>query len=153
MGYSYAAVTGCYNTGDITTTGSNSYAGGVAGSSFSTVAVCYNSGTVSNKGEYNGGVVAANGSAGTLSYCYYDITKNSELSGIGVDGNINNSQGSNATGFSTTYMQSGDFVTSLNNNAYTYNTTATTQTCAWVDNSPNGYPTLNFGVEPTYTIQ
>ncbi len=130
--YSYGTLTNCYNIGSVSEV---DYSGGVVGyNEGGTLTNCYNIGSVSEV-DYSGGVVGLN--AVTLTNCYY-------LESVTSD--------SYATPMSETDMQDESFVTTLNNNAATYNTSNTDkpQACAWVA-VDSGYPTLDFDAKPTAT--
>lgn len=151
VGWNYVGtLTNCYNKGDVK--GSDSVGGVVglnssSGSPSSTVTIinCYNTGEVS--GSVCVGDVAGY-NYGTITLCYW----NSEISKID-DGVGTNSATADVTGYTTIDMQAESFVTTLNNNAYTYNeeNPDATQACAWVYNKDD-YPSLDFDTEPTYTI-
>ena len=111
VGRNLGAVSGCYNTGDITgryvggvigdnrgevslcynigdVTG-NGYVGGVVGNNYGNiVSGCYNTGNVTGEGDYScrvGGVVGMNwGSSATVRLCYNtgDITGNDDVGGV-----------------------------------------------------------------------
>ncbi len=133
-------LTNCYNTGSAS---GQYYVGGVAGwNDGGTLTNCYNTASVSG-GEWNVGSVVGCNWYGTLTKCYWD----SEKSEVDYDGG----DGFNPTTSMTTEdMQSESFVTTLNNNAATYNTSNTDkpQACAWVA-VDSDYPTLDFDAKPT----
>ena len=70
-------ITNCYSTGEVRSSGSNSYVGGICGDciSFSgspvTITNCYNIGEVSGSGDYVGGVCGSSSSNCVISNCYY----------------------------------------------------------------------------------
>ncbi|MFR9556982.1 MAG: fimbrillin family protein [Rikenellaceae bacterium] len=135
-----STISNCYNTGSVTGTGA--YAGGVVGYvETSSVNICYSTGTVSGSSKF-GGVVGDNVS-GSITSCFYDSTI---YTGSGVG-----SGSGDATGCSTSTMQSSIFVNVLNNEAYTYNESSPeTKACAWVEVSGD-YPTLDINATPTTT--
>lgn len=77
VGWSHysSSITSCYNTGDVTATGSEAWVGGVVGisESFSSVTSCYNTGDITATGSYAkvGGVVGSSAStSSSISSCY-----------------------------------------------------------------------------------
>lgn len=171
VAYNVGTITECYNTAGIS--GDNSV-GGVVGENNGTITNCYNTGSVTGRmvggiarynfsgnitncfstgsltGNYSAyGIVNINDSEGTVINCYWD---SNIFNGEGV-ANYDSNSTIIVTGMHTDEMQTSDFVTTLNNGAYTYNAanTSASQACAWIDNSPGGYPTLNFDEKPIYT--
>ena len=73
----YGTIENCYNTGEVSGTGTSSYgyvyAGGVCGRNTGTIQNCYNTGKVSSTSEYGfvyaGGVCGCND--GTIQNCYF----------------------------------------------------------------------------------
>ncbi len=156
---SSSTVTSCYNSGVVVASGTDTNnVGGVVGNNCnSTVASCYNTGKV-NGGTYVGGVVGYNnynGDTTTTTNCYNigEVSGGytSTCSVIGYNTSIvtncyyldSTVTDGNATAMSDTYMQSEEFVTTLNSDSYDYN-----QTQPWVYNLDN-YPTLDFDAVPT----
>ena len=86
-GRNYGTIENCYNTGDVSGTGTSSYgfvyAGGVCGWNTGTIENCYNTGDVSGTSEYGfvyaGGVCGLN-DYGTIENCYNtgDVSGTSE---------------------------------------------------------------------------
>lgn len=70
-------ITNCYSTGEVRSSGSNSYVGGICGYCISipdspvTITNCYNIGEVSGSGDYVGGVCGSSSSYCVISNCYY----------------------------------------------------------------------------------
>ena len=73
-------ITNCYSTGEVRSSGSNSYVGGICGDCISfpgspvTITNCYNIGEVSGSGDYVGGVCGSSSSSSSncvISNCYY----------------------------------------------------------------------------------
>ena len=70
-------ITNCYSTGEVRSSGSNSYVGGICGVCISiqdspvTITNCYNIGEVSGSGDYVGGVCGSSSSNCVISNCYY----------------------------------------------------------------------------------
>ena len=70
-------ITNCYSTGEVRSSGSNSYVGGICGDCTSfpdspvTITNCYNIGEVSGSGDYVGGVCGSSSSNCVISNCYY----------------------------------------------------------------------------------
>ena len=77
-GWNYGTIENCYNTGDVSGTGTSSYgyvyAGGVCGWNYGTIENCYNTGDVSGTGTSSYGYVYAGGvcgwNTGTIQNCY-----------------------------------------------------------------------------------
>ena len=77
-GFNDGTIENCYNTGDVSGTGTSSYgyvyAGGVCGRNTGTIQNCYNTGKVSSTSEYGfvyaGGVCGCN-DFGTIQNCYF----------------------------------------------------------------------------------
>ena len=88
-GRNYGTIENCYNTGDVSGTGTSSYgyvyAGGVCGWNTGTIENCYNTGDVSGTSEYGfvyaGGVCGLN-DYGTIENCY----NTGDVSGTSTDG-------------------------------------------------------------------
>ncbi len=71
-GYNEGTITSCYNTGEVSVSGSYAYVGGVCGYNYSgTISNCYNTGTVSGTDDdaFVGGVCGWNND-GTIENCY-----------------------------------------------------------------------------------
>ena len=70
-------ITNCYSTGEVRSSGSNSYVGGICGDCIGspgspvTITNCYNIGEVSGSGDYVGGVCGSSSSNCVISNCYY----------------------------------------------------------------------------------
>lgn len=70
-------ITNCYSTGEVRSSGSESYVGGICGyifgipDSHATITNCYNIGEVSGSGGYVGGVCGSSSSDCVISNCYY----------------------------------------------------------------------------------
>lgn len=73
-------ITNCYSTGEVRSSGSNSYVGGICGYCISisdspvTITNCYNIGEVSGSGDHVGGVCGSSSSSSSncvISNCYY----------------------------------------------------------------------------------
>lgn len=70
-------ITNCYSTGEVRSSGSESYVGGICGyilgipGSPVTITNCYNIGEVSGSGDYVGGVCGSSSSNCVISNCYY----------------------------------------------------------------------------------
>ena len=70
-------ITNCYSTGEVRSSGSNSYVGGICGYCISipdspvTITNCYNIGEVSGSGDCVGGVCGSSSSYCVISNCYY----------------------------------------------------------------------------------
>lgn len=70
-------ITNCYSTGEVRSSGSESYVGGICGdilgvpASHATITNCYNIGEVSGSGDYVGGVCGSSSSNCVISNCYY----------------------------------------------------------------------------------
>lgn len=70
-------ITNCYSTGEVRSSGSESYVGGICGyilgipASHATITNCYNIGEVSGSGDYVGGVCGSSSSDCVISNCYY----------------------------------------------------------------------------------
>lgn len=70
-------ITNCYSTGEVRSSGSKSYVGGICGyilgipGSPVTITNCYNIGEVSGSGDYVGGVCGSSSSDCVISNCYY----------------------------------------------------------------------------------
>ena len=78
----YSTITNCYNTGNIT--GSGSYVGGVVGSgSYSTIENCYNTGSISSEYSSVGGVVGDAYNT-TIENCYNTgtVTGSNQVGGV-----------------------------------------------------------------------
>ncbi len=137
-GVNSGTITNCYNSGSVDGT---FITGGIAGFNSGTITNCYNSGSVS--GDINSGAVVGDAS-GAITNCYY--LSGSFSSTFGEP----DSSASATIEKDATNMQSDEFVTLLNNNAYTYNSenSSAIQACAWVAVS-GGYPTFNFSGTPT----
>ncbi|MFI3265139.1 MAG: GLUG motif-containing protein [Rikenellaceae bacterium] len=133
------AIYNSYNTGTIEC---NDCAGGLVGShqtynSYSAImSNCYTSGSTS--GSTNVGLVVGLNDSSIITSCYYDNSNSG--SAIGSD-----SGSSEITSMTTSDMQSKDFITTLNNDAYSISTA-----CAWVMVSSD-YPALDFDAVPTFT--
>lgn len=137
--YTGSSVINCYNRGAVSgINNSNTNIGGIVGlaGTNSIVSSCYNSAVVSGDSD-TGGVVGEVGSTVSVTLCYYD---SSIFSGDG----IGNGSG-DVTGYLTKYMQSEEFVATLNYAVYTYNSANPNgiQACVWqvVD---GGYPIFDF---------
>ncbi|MFR9602694.1 MAG: fimbrillin family protein [Rikenellaceae bacterium] len=145
VGKNLGTLTNCYNTASVSSSDIGGNVGGVVGNNDGTLTICYNSGSVIGEWQV-GGVTGCN--SGTLTNCYWDNEKSGVSYDIGYD---NNSQ--TTTPMSTSAMQEDSFVTTLNNNAATYNTENldATQACAWVA-VEDDYPTLDFDGTPTKTF-
>lgn len=179
VGYTanFVSVTNCYNTGEVTA--SNPYVGGVVGSNNgsdtktvncyntgyvsgstnfggvvgcntgSKIINCYNVGVVSGDYGYRGGVVGGNVSGGTITNCYWASNVTSAPSGA-----VGNGVGT-AESMELANMKLDGFVTTLNNDAYSYNQDSpAVAACAWSTDSQSensGYPLLNFNGTPTAT--
>ncbi len=153
------SITNCYNSGSVE--GSDEV-GGVVGCNYKTVANCYNSGSVEGSDNV-GGVVGYNQNS-TVTNCYNSGSVNGTSDVGGVVGDyysstitncyyIADTTNSSTGAMTSTDMQAGSFVTTLNDNAETYNNESdpapAVEACGWVDNSLTGYPTLDFDAEPT----
>ena len=85
-GWNYGTIENCYNTGDVSGTGTSSYgyvyAGGMCGWNYGTIENCYNTGDVSGTSSYGyvyaGGVCSWN--YGTIENCY----NTGDVSGTGT---------------------------------------------------------------------
>ena len=70
-------ITNCYSTGEVRSSGRESYVGGICGyilgipASHATITNCYNIGEVSGSGDYVGGVCGSSSSDCVISNCYY----------------------------------------------------------------------------------
>ncbi|MFR9602959.1 MAG: GLUG motif-containing protein [Rikenellaceae bacterium] len=133
----------CYNSASVKGSSSKCI-GGIMGSvsSGGSVTNCYNSGSVEDNSSsyFIGGVAGEN--FGTVTSCYWD---SSIYTGNGV-GYDDSEVSSNVTGYeNSANMQGDDFVSLLNNGAFTYNSSLEdgTKACAWIEVS-GGYPTLDF---------
>lgn len=154
------AIYNSYNTGDVS--GTTSYVGGLVGlnEAYSTyygtiLNGCYSSGKVSGTTSYIGAVAGCNSSV-TISYCYYD----SDVCSLEAVGSNTGTVTDDVLGYSTEIMQSGSFVTTLNNSAYYYNEPSPSiKAYAWAEVSgayyavhdPNGTPELTIVVDPIIT--
>ena len=92
-GWNTGTIENCYNTGDVSGTGTSSYgfvyAGGVCGfNDFGTIQNCYNTGDVSGTSTvgsgYAGGVCGANGNSATIINCY----NTGDVSGTSSNGTV-----------------------------------------------------------------
>ncbi|MFI3316165.1 MAG: fimbrillin family protein [Rikenellaceae bacterium] len=153
------AIYNSYNTGDVYA--ATSHVGGLVGINeaydtyYDTILNgCYSSGKVSGATSYIGAVVGYNSSV-KISSCYYD----SDVCSLDAVGD-NTGTVTDVLGYSTEIMQSGSFVTTLNNGAFYYNEPSPSiKAYAWAEVSgayypvhdPNGTPELTIVVDPNIT--
>ncbi len=151
VGYvSASSVINCYNSGSVT--GYN-LTGGVVGNvvSSSKVENCYNTASVAlfsgKSGTYTiGGVVGSADTSSSITYCYWvDVEDDYATAAFGAS-SVDESFIYEMT---AEEMQSTIHLTTLNNIAYLYNQTKTTdaEACAWVAVT-NGTPVLDFAATP-----
>ena len=83
-GYNDGTISGCYNTGKISSTGVEPVdTGGVCGANYGTISDCYNTGTVSGYSQV-GGICGKNHGGNTVTGCYNTgtVSGNSEIGGV-----------------------------------------------------------------------
>ncbi len=134
--HSSCTVANCYNIGTVgSTSNSSDGVGGIAGYTFSNTTITNSFNTTSISGGGMVGAVVGDGSMATITNCYYDSTNHKgDGSGDG-DGDI--------TSKSTSQMILDSFVTTLNSNVSTYNSTNPTHKAYnWIVQS-GSYPLLD----------
>ena len=145
-GWNYGTIENCYNTGDVSGTGTSSYgdvyAGGVCGWNTGTIQNCYNTGEVngastSTFNPVNAGGVCGDNAGGTIQNCY----NTGDVSGEGTQyvfvGGVCGTNENSATIINC--YNTGDVSgTSSNGTVYAggvcgYNRGDTTQNCYWLE--------------------